>query len=83
MAVPIFHLDSSYRDTWVVLDRGLRVVDSGEHLEPLRRKHGLRMTFCFVADPGPGREAPARPPWSLRALLGHAPAALELAPGRT
>ena len=27
--MPIFHLDSSYNDTWVVLDHSLRVLDFG------------------------------------------------------
>jgi hypothetical protein len=76
--VPIFRLDSSYRDTWVVLDHSLRVVDCGEHLEPLRRKHGAgaRRTFCFVSSPGGVPQAPQGNPWSLRALLGHPPASL-------
>jgi hypothetical protein len=78
--MPIFHLDSSYRDTWVVLDRSLRVVDCGEHLEPLRRKHGAgaRRTFCFVCGPGDVAQIPQGGPWSLRALLGHPPVSLAL-----
>jgi hypothetical protein len=76
--MPIFHLDSSYRDTWVVLDRSLQVVDCGENLEPLRRKHraGPRRTFCFVSGPGDASQAPAPGPWSLRELLGHPPVSL-------
>jgi hypothetical protein len=79
--MPIFQLQELYQDTWVVLDRAYQVVDSGERLDDLRRKHGsqARRTFCYVSGPG-GRqpEAPAAP-WSLRALLDHEPAALELA----
>jgi hypothetical protein len=76
--MPIFHLDSSYRDTWVVLDRSLRVLDCGDHLEPLRRKHGAgaRRTFCFVSGPGDAPRAPQGGPWSLRGLLGHPPVSL-------
>jgi hypothetical protein len=76
--MPIFHLDASYRDTWVVLDHSLRVVDSGELLEPLRRKHGAetRRTFCFVSGPEEAPRAPQSGPWSLRALLGHPPVSL-------
>jgi hypothetical protein len=83
--MPIFHLDPRYSDTWVVLDRGLRVVDCGQHLEALRRKHGAdtRRTFCFVCGPERKTEAALRTPWSLRALLGYAPVALELAHNRT
>ncbi len=78
--MPIFHLDSSYRDTWVVLDRSLRVLDCGECLEPLRRKHnaGARRTFCFVSGPGDTERTLQEGPWSLRALLGHPPASLAL-----
>ena len=75
--MPIFHLQSRYQDTWVVLDRSLKVVDSGERLEPLRRKHGAgaRRTFCFVSGPA---ELPQADPgaWSLRGLLGHPPLSL-------
>ena len=81
--MPIFHLDSSYRDTWVVLDRSLRVVDSGQHLEPLRRKHGAgaRRTFCFISgtsDTAGAAQSPQRGHWSLRALLGHPPVSLAI-----
>ncbi|MCX5794095.1 MAG: hypothetical protein NTY77_01195 [Elusimicrobia bacterium] len=74
--MPIFHLAPSYHDTWVVFDRSLRVVDCGEHLEPLRRKHGARRTFCFVAGPGDSPQAAADGPWSLRGMLGHPPVGL-------
>jgi hypothetical protein len=76
--MPIFHLDSAYRDTWVVLDRSLRVVDSGDHLEPLRRKHGAetRRTFCFVSGAQDATRSRPRAPWSLRGLLGHPPLTL-------
>jgi|GEM_PF-5104083 len=72
--MPIFHLESSYRDTWVVLDRSLRVLDCGDRLEPLRRKHGAesRRTFCFVSGPGDARQAVPNS-WSLRGLLGYEP----------
>ena len=76
--MPIFHLPSAYRDTWVVLDRSLRVVDSGDHLEPLRRKHGAgaRRTFCFVSGAQDEPRALPMNPWSLRGLLGHPPLTL-------
>ena len=78
--MPIFQLDSRYLDTWVVLDHSLSVVDSGERLEPLRRKHGAgtRRTFCFVSGPGAAPAAPQAAPWSLRELLGHPPLTLAL-----
>ena len=78
--MPIFHLESSYRDTWVVLDRSLRVLDCGDRLEPLRRKHGAesRRTFCFVSGPGDAPLSPMENPWSLRGLLGHPPVSLAL-----
>lgn len=78
--MPIFHLDSSYNDTWVVLDHSLRVLDFGIHLEPLRRKHGAgaRRTFCFVSGPGDAAQAPQESPWSLHALFGHPPLSLAL-----
>jgi hypothetical protein len=76
--MPIFHLPSAYQDTWVVLDRSLRVVDSGDHLEPLRRKHGAeaRRTFCFVSRAQNAPQARPKAHWSLRGLLGHPPLTL-------
>lgn len=76
--MPIFHLDPCYCETWVVLDHSLRVVDCGEHLEPLRRKHGAgaRRTFCFVAGSRGAPQALPESPWSLRGLLGHPPVSL-------
>ncbi|MDD5657727.1 MAG: hypothetical protein PHF00_10795 [Elusimicrobia bacterium] len=47
--MPIFHLAESYPDTWVVLDRALRVVDSGDRLDALRQRHGGGRTFCFIS----------------------------------
>ncbi|HAM36311.1 MAG TPA: hypothetical protein DEB40_05655 [Elusimicrobia bacterium] len=80
----IFQLERTYQDTWVVLDRAQQVVDSGDQLDALRRKHGRngRLTFCFVS--GCGQSAPASDPspWSLRALLGHPPVGLQLALAR-
>jgi len=78
--MPIFNLESRYRDTWVVLDRSLQVVDSGDRLDQLRSRHGTksRRTFCFVSGPMPVSLAPRSGPWSLRSLLGHPPATLAL-----
>jgi hypothetical protein len=75
--MPIFDLERRYRDIWVVLDRAHRVIDSGERLDLLRRKHGAqaRRTFCLVSGPGEALAAPPAPaPWSLRQMLGHGPA---------
>jgi len=74
--MPIFQLERRYHDIWVVLDRAYQVIDSGDCLALLRRKHGAqsRRTFCLL--PGSSQEtaAPTPAPWSLRELLGYNPA---------
>ncbi len=75
--MPIFQLERRYHDIWVVLDRAYQVIDSGDCLALLRRKHGAqsRRTFCLLSGSNQETAAPAAPaPWSLRELLGYGPA---------
>ena len=51
--MPIFHLTDAYPNTWVVLDRTFRVVDSGDRLDVLRLRNGSGRTFCFFSAPEP------------------------------
>ncbi|MEK7857881.1 MAG: hypothetical protein AAB320_01955 [Elusimicrobiota bacterium] len=51
MTLPIWEIASRCSNEWVVLNRGLRVIDRGPELQPLRAQHGSRCTFYFVPPP--------------------------------
>lgn len=77
----ILDLEKDYPNTWVVLDPALQVVDSGDRLDALRRKHGhkAKRTFYLVSgDRLPGCDR--IPEWSLRAMLGYPPVSMKLTP---
>ena len=49
MTINLLDIARRFQDLWIVLDRGLNVVDSGDDLQTLCRKHaGMRRTYYFV-----------------------------------
>ncbi|MFA6004786.1 MAG: hypothetical protein WC881_12050 [Elusimicrobiota bacterium] len=67
-------LENDYPNTWVVLDQALKVVDSSDRLDTLRRKHGPRSKHTFYLVSGDRLAASeVLPSWSLRAVLGYPP----------
>lgn len=51
--MPIQLWEAPQREEWLVLDRGLKVIDRGERLAELRVRHGDRSrTFLLVRQEG-------------------------------
>ena len=50
--INVLDISRRFTDQWVVLDRRLKVVDSGNDLAALAKKHGGgRMTFYYASKP--------------------------------
>lgn len=46
----VLEVSRRFQDQWVVLDRSQQVVDHGDDLQALWRKHqGTRLTFYFAS----------------------------------